>query len=126
MQSMGRRMGQSFRRGVRSSRLAAAAVLALACGGSEVSACEVCGSGYAPNPYYAPPVYSYSYFGSAYGRARRPYLAGYYTTRINIFRGPRWNYSAAYYNPRPVWRGVHGRPYRGYVRGPVIGVSRRW
>lgn len=131
-----------------SSSCLAAAALAAALGAGpwigQASACDAgCGSyGFAPAyyapayrhyrapvaVYTAPPVYAYSYFPpAAYGYYRPRYHRDYYRTRVNIFRGPRWNYSAAYYNPAPVHRGW--RPYSAYVSGPIIRVwpaRRRW
>jgi hypothetical protein len=150
----------------------AAAALALAAIGSvtasaspRASACDAyCGGyGFAPSYYYAPPVYAYaqpvvayaappvyaySYFPSGYAANLYAYAYGptyfdsYYTTRINIFRGPRWGYSAAYYtSPGGIYGGYRrrariyrgcgprfrcGRPYRAYVRGPIIRGARRW
>jgi hypothetical protein len=80
--------------------------------------------------YPGPPVYSYSYLS---GGARS--YGTYYTARINIFRGPRWDYSAAYYTSPVIRRAAygHGRRggvirfypgYRAYIRGPVVPVSR--
>ena len=87
------------------------AALGLAMAGPAAQACgRECGGrgAYAPAPFYsAPPVYSYtcSPYGGCSNRLR------FYTTRVNIFRGPRWGYAAAYYNPRrhsgPIGR--HGR-----------------
>jgi hypothetical protein len=150
----------------RSIGLAVAAALVLMLAGPQrASACEgACGYGggygyagypaypappayaYAPAAYAAPPVYSYSYFGPAYGYAPAAHVT-YYTTRINVFHGPRWDYSAAYYRSssaryrgcprarRPQARSAcsgvgryagAGRAYRAYMYGPVIPVSRRW
>jgi hypothetical protein len=130
--------------------LAAATALAVALGSAPASACGYpCGYGYdtayyAPPAYAyappvavyaAPPVYSYSYYGPAY-----PPVYNYYTTRVNIFRGPRWNYSAAYYTSPAAYGGgcrrvrvspcararAYVRPYRSFYLGPIIPVSRRW
>lgn len=117
-------------------------------GGPQAAACDVgCGyrafdfgpayyapaHAYEPAPvavYTAPPVYSYSFYGAPpYGAA---YAPSYYYTRVNIFRGPRWNFSAAYYNPRRVaWRarggGCHARRvYHPCMRGAFIQGARRW
>jgi hypothetical protein len=94
--------------------------------------------GYAPAPVYvAPPVYAYSYYGAGYPYGA-PYYSDYYVSRINVFPGPRWNYSAAYYTSPTIYRGPCGirrvrvrpcyapRPYRGYLYGPIIRASRRW
>jgi hypothetical protein len=122
---------------------AAAAALALSVGSGTALACDYpCGYGhgaayYAPPVavYAAPPVYSYSYYGPAYPPL---YYSSYYTTRVNIFRRPRWNYSAAYYTSPAIHRGgcrrarvspcarAHIRPYRSFYYGPIIHVSRRW
>ena len=134
-----------------------AALATIALGSTQASACYSCGYrgyGYYPPPaygyYYAPPVYAYSYDAPpAYAYyTRRPYAYvpppayGYYYTRVNIFRGPRWNYSAAYYNS-PVAYGYYRRPRvygygyfagpraygghsRGYVGGLRIRAWRRW
>jgi hypothetical protein len=114
------------------SCLAGAAVVATALGiGPSAPAALACGrdcGGYgfrpAPPGYYAPPVYSYSYY-APYRDYARGYRVGFYTTRINIFRGPRWNYAAAYYNPRP-YRGCGrhaGCAHRAYMTGPVVPIS---
>jgi hypothetical protein len=82
--------------------------------------------------YPGPPVYSYSYLSA------RPLggvlYSGSYTARINPFRGPRWDYSAAYYSSPPVRRAVYGRHAgrsggsrfcprcRAYVRGPIVPI----
>jgi hypothetical protein len=119
-------------------------------GGRQAAACDVgCGYGgygygsayYAPDysyypvpaaVYTAPPVYSYSFYGpSAYDGYAPAYAPTYYYTRVNIFRGPRWDYSAAYYSPRRAyWRGRGGchapRVYHPCVRGAFIRASRRW
>jgi len=113
------------------------AALIVASVSAPASACYSCGYDYAPGYAYAPPVYAYAappaysyYAPSAYE----------YYERVNVFRGPRWNYSAAYYNSPilygGIWRsrayGYHGaprvyaRPYRGYVRGPIVRAGRRW
>ena len=144
-------------RGSPSRSTVAAAALALAAIGTmtaatspRASACDAyCGGyGYAPAYSYAPPVYAYSYFPRGYaanlhGYAYGPtYFDSYYTTRINIFRGPRWGYSAAYYTSPGGLYGGHvrrggtyrgcgprfrcGRAYRAYVRGPIIRGVRRW
>lgn len=158
-------------RGSSSRSTVAAAALALAAIGSmtalaspRASACDAyCGGyGYAPAysyappvyayaqpvvAYAAPPVYTYSYFppgyaAKLYAHAYGPaYFDSYYTTRINIFRGPRWGYSAAYYTSpgaygghvrrARIYRGCGPRPYCGrayrtYVRGPIIRGVRRW
>jgi hypothetical protein len=139
------------------SWLAAAAALAAALGagslGTAASACDRdCGGfGYAPgayappvysyaapvDPYRAPPVYAYSYAAPYAYRpvSARAYVPGSYTAPVEIFRGPRWNWDAAYYGPR-VYRGpcrrvtVCGRRaprwHRAYVRGPVVKVWRSW
>jgi hypothetical protein len=159
-------------RGLSSRSTLTAAALALAAAGSvaaltspPASACDApCGGyGYAPAhygappvyaytqplaAYAAPPVYAYSYFppgyaASLYAHAYGPtYFDSYYTTRINIFRGPRWGYSAAYYtSPGGLYGGYRrrvgiyrgcgprfhcGRAHRAYVRGPIIRGARRW
>ena len=159
-------------RGSPSRSTVAAAALALAAIGTmtaatspRASACDAyCGGyGYAPAysyappvyvhaqpvaAYAAPPVYAYSYFprgyaANLYGHAYGPtYFDSYYTARVNIFRGPRWNYSAAYYTSPGGLYGGHvrrggtyrgcgprfrcGRAYRAYVRGPIIRGVRRW
>jgi hypothetical protein len=130
--------------------IAAAAALVVTAGSSPAAACDYpCGgygyeAAYHAPPVYAPPVavyaappvYSYSYYGPAYP----PAYYSYYTTRVNIFRGPRWNYSAAYYTSPVIHRGgcrhvrvspcararAHIRPYRSFYYGPIIHVSRRW
>jgi hypothetical protein len=133
-----------------------AAVLGLGLSGPAASACDgLCWSRYSPAYYgpptysysppavvYAgPPVYAYSYFSPAYGARAAAWAYGptyfdsYYSARVNIFRGPRWNYSAAYYSsPRGYYGGgfrragayrIH-RPYRAYVRGPIVRASGRW
>lgn len=125
------------------SYLAGAAALAAALGagpgGPEASACGYgCGHRYAPSPaYQAPPVYSYAAPPAyAYPRAYAPaYYVGTYTTRVEIFRSPRWGYAAAYYNSPPVYRGTRRRVRRcghraprlrrAYVRGPVVYGWRR-
>jgi hypothetical protein len=143
----------------------AAAAMALVLAGSEASACDGGGCGYGggygyagygppvygaygPAAYAAPPVYAYSYFGPRYADDFRGYgpapQVRFYTTRINVFPGPAWAYSAAYYrSPRRSYRGcpryrrVHtvspcrgarapARVYRPYMYGPLIPVSRRW
>jgi hypothetical protein len=149
-----------------SSRSSGAAALALVAIGPMAGAlaappalaCDAsCGGyGYAPPvyayaqpvvAYAAPPVYAYSYFAPGYAANLYAYAYGptyfdsYYTTRVNIFRGPRWNYSAAYYTSPGIYGGrvrrariyrgcgsrFHcGRAYRAYVRGPIIRVGRRW
>jgi hypothetical protein len=98
--------------------------LGLAAGGLTAQACgRDCGGrgAYAPAPLYsAPPVYSYSCspYAGCTNRLR------FYTTRVNIFRGPRWGYAAAYYNARP-----HGRCGRraacvgAYLSGPIVPIS---
>jgi hypothetical protein len=118
------------------SRLAGAAAVAAALGlgpsGPAAQACgRDCGYGFAPGPVYsAPPVYTYSIVPD--GPLRRAYAPVYYrapfyyTTRVEIFRGPRWGYAAAYYNP--IRHGCCRR--RAYLVGPIIPVSgprwRRW
>jgi hypothetical protein len=86
------------------------------------------------DPYAAPPVYAYSYFAPRPVFVR-PYISGFYTTPVEIFRGPRWNYAAAYYNPRrirgscrrvAVCGGRGPRWRRAYVRGPIVRGWRRW
>ena len=113
------------------SRLIGAATVAAALGiGPSGPAAQACGRDcgrYAPGPVYsAPPVYTYSRvphgaYAPVYYRAPL-----YYTTRVEIFRGPRWGYAAAYYNP--VRHGCCRR--RAYLVGPIIPVSgprwRRW
>ena len=116
------------------SRLAGAAVLmatlgigwgspaALACG------LDCRGYGYHPGPvYHAPPVYSYTY--APYGAYAPAYRVNFYTTRVNIFRGPRWGYAAAYYNPRGhggCGRHVRGCAHRAYLSGPIVRGVRGW
>jgi hypothetical protein len=92
--------------------------------------------------YPGPLVYAYASGASgaylsrhAYGRTSD---SGYYTTRINVLRGGRWDYSAAYYGSPPVVRVAHARqsrrggvrrscpPYRAYIRGPIVRTSRPW
>jgi hypothetical protein len=74
------------------------------------------GHGYRPAPVYsAPPVYTYGY-------APIPY-ANVYTTRVNIFRGPRWGYAAAYYNPTRGCR-RHACVHRAYLSGPILPIAR--
>ncbi|MFZ1102499.1 MAG: hypothetical protein WAN86_06595 [Hyphomicrobiaceae bacterium] len=86
------------------------------------------GYGYRPAPaYYAPPVYSLTY--APYGAHAGVYQVTFYTTRVNIFRGPRWGYAAAYYNPRR--QGSCGRraracTHRAYMSGPFVRGWRRW
>jgi hypothetical protein len=114
------------------SRLAGAAVLTAALGmgssGPKALACGLDCREYRPAPvYYAPPVYSYTY--GPYGRyAAVHYRIDLYTTRVNIFRGPRWGYAAAYYNP--VRHGGCGRGanlcHRAYIGGPILRAWRRW
>jgi hypothetical protein len=133
------------------SRLAGASVLMAALGiGSGGPAALACGLdcrgyGYHPGPVYyappvyayaapvavyaAPPVYAYAYYGPPYDSYPPVYLANFYTTRINIFRGPRWGYAAAYYNPRG--RGGCGRRvrvcgHRAYLSGPIVRGVRVW
>ena len=134
-------------------------VLGLGLTSLAASACDGwCGSRYAPayhgpptysySPptvvYAGPPVYAYSYFSPAYGARAAAWAYGptyfdsYYTARINVFRGPRWDYDAAYYSSPPVYRGYYGRgfrragahrihrPYRAYIRGPIVRASGRW
>lgn len=81
--------------------------------------------------YPGPPVYAYSYLSPDRGS-----YAGHYTARINVFRGPRWDYSAAYYTSPPVRMVAYGRqtrrsgvrrlcpPSRAYIRGPILTTSR--
>jgi hypothetical protein len=96
--------------------------------------------------YPGPPVYAFSYGPSADGThggrlaSTRTFHSGYYTARINPFRGSRWDYSAAYYNSPVVHRAAaRGRPgrrgwgyrlcprYRAYIRGPIVPTApRRW
>jgi hypothetical protein len=135
------------------------AVLGIGLASPVASACDGwCGSRYSPAYYgppsyfhspptvvYAgPPVYAYSYFSPAYGARAAAWAYGptdfenYYTAPVNIFRGPRWNYDAAYYSsprlpPYSYGRGfrragfyrVH-RPHRAYIRGPIVRSWRRW
>jgi hypothetical protein len=82
--------------------------------------------------YPGPPVYAYSYLSPGGGTS----YSGYYTARINVFRGPRWNYSAAYYTSPTVHRAAYGRHgrrggaarfcprYPAYIRGPIVPASR--
>ena len=83
---------------------------------------------YRPAPaYHAPPVYSLTY--APYGARAGVYQVTSYTTRVNIFRGPRWGYAAAYYNPRR--QGSCGRraracTHRAYMSGPLVRGWRRW
>jgi hypothetical protein len=146
-----------------SSCLAAAmavlgAVLGLGLNAPPASACgDWCGSRYSPAYYspptysYAPPtvvyagppVYAYSYFSPGFGARAAAWAYGptyfddYYTARVNVFRGPRWNYDMAYYNSPPIYRGYgrgfrragayrFHRPYRAYIRGPIVRASGRW
>jgi hypothetical protein len=135
---------------------AAAGALALTMAGAQASACEdPCGygsygAGYYGPPVYssyqpaavyaAPPVYAYSYYPEPAYAAYPGSYGSYYTTRINIFPGPAWGYSAAYYSssaggcrrvqayrPCHVRRG-HYRPQhrRHHMYGPIIHASRRW
>jgi hypothetical protein len=113
------------------SRLAGAvlmAALGIGSGGPAALACglDCRGYGYRPGPVYsAPPVYSYTY--GPYGRYGPVYYrVDLYTTRVNIFRGPRWGYAAAYYNPRRY--GGCGRlcTHRAYISGPIVRGWRRW
>jgi hypothetical protein len=152
-------------RGFSSRSTVAAAALALAAIGAvtaltslRASACDASCGGYSYAPpvyayarpvvaYVAPPVYAYSYFAPTYAASAHAYAYGptyyasFYTTRVNIFRGPRWNYSAAYYTSPGLYGGYVrrarisrgcgprfgcGRPYRAYVRGPIIRTWRRW
>lgn len=127
----------------------ALAMGALALGTVPAAACDhPCGYGYGASyyappayayapvaVYAAPPVYSYSYYGPSYPPL---YYHSYYTTRVNIFRGPRWNYSAAYYTSPVVHRvgchvsvspcahRVYFRPYRSFYYGPIYHGWRRW
>jgi hypothetical protein len=112
-------------------RLAGAAALTAALGiganGSALACGRDCGGyGYRPAPVYAaPPVYSYSYV--PYRAYRTVDRVSYYTTRVNIFAGPRWGYAAAYYNPRRhsgCGRRGYGCAYRAYMSGPIVHVSR--
>jgi hypothetical protein len=114
--------------GAATAAAAAAAALGIGPSGPAAQACgRDCGR-YAPAPVYsAPPVYTYSRvppgpYAQVYYRAPL-----YYTTRVEIFRGPRWSYAAAYYNPIRHHR-CCGR--RAYLIGPIIPVSgprwRRW
>jgi hypothetical protein len=134
-----------MRLGTSSGLAAALAVLGLGLTGPAASACQGwCGPRYAP-AYYGPPAYSYvpptvvyagppvwaySYFSPAFGARAAAWAYGptyfddYYTARVNVFRGPRWNYDAAYYNSPPVYRRaaayrIH-RPHRAYIRGPIV------
>jgi hypothetical protein len=107
--------------------LAAGAVAALAAvlaaAAPAAHACRNCaGRGaYAPAPLYsAPPVYSYSCspYAGCTNRLR------FYTTRVNIFRGPRWGYAAAYYNTRRHGRcGRRGACGGAYLSGPIVPIS---
>jgi hypothetical protein len=135
------------------SCLAATAVLGAVFGvwpgGKQAGACDTgCGYGAAYAPYYepiygydpapvavytAPPVYSYSYYGPPwYGNYSAAYAPNTYYTRVNIFRGPRWNFSAAYSNPRRAYRRGRGRGcqaapvYHPCMRGAFIQAARRW
>jgi hypothetical protein len=90
--------------------------------------------------YPGPPIYAYSYVsgtGGAYAGRRahgRVSEIGYYTANINVLRGGRWDYSAAYYSSPAVSRVPHARrrgglrrfcpPYRAYIRGPIVQTSR--
>lgn len=115
------------------SRIAGASVLMTALGivpsAPAALACgrDCGGYGFRPAPpgYYAPPVYSYSHY-APYGAYARGYRVDFYTTRVNIFRGPRWNYAAAYYNPRPrgaCQRRAGGCAHRAYMTGPIVRIS---
>ena len=95
--------------------------------------------------YAGPPVHAYSYFSPGFGARAAAWAYGptyfdnnYYTARVNFFRGPRWGYDMAYYSSP---RGYHGRyyggfrragayrihrPYRAYIRGPIVRASGRW
>jgi hypothetical protein len=106
-----------------------AAAVGLGLVGSQALACRGCGEGYRPGPAYsAPPVYRYSAFSPppyawAY-RGRAPGYADFYTTRVNIFRGPRWGYAAAYYNSPRRHAGCR-RPvcgHRAYLVGPIVPI----
>jgi hypothetical protein len=110
--------------------LAAWAGLGIGPGGPGAWACDhgCRGHGFHPAPaYHAPPVYSYSYAPGAYPPV---YRHTFYTTRVNIFRGPRWGYAAAYYNPRGGCGRARACAYRAYMSGPIIPISRvgrrRW
>jgi hypothetical protein len=135
-------------------RVAIVAILAHALDSPAASASEArWGSGYSPaysgppvvvgRPpavvYPGPPVYAYSYLSSGdRGYSARHSYSGYYTARINVLRGPRWDYSAAYYSSPRVLRTAYGRHsrrgavqrycprYRAYIRGPIVRVSRPW
>jgi hypothetical protein len=111
--------------------VAVAAVLAaLLSGGAQAVACghRLDGHGLVAAPcaaaYTAPPVYVSSYYDRYCGPACYP---RYYTTRINVLRGGRWDYEAAYYVSYGGYhqrgRGVHRH---GYMRGPIILEPRRW
>jgi hypothetical protein len=81
--------------------------------------------GYRPAPaYHAPPIYSLTY--APYGARAGVYQVTFYTTRVNIFRGPRWGYAAAYYNPRPRGRCARACTHRAYISGPLVRGWRRW
>ena len=135
------------------SRLAGASVLMAALGiGSGGPAALACGLdcrgyGYQPGPvYYAPPVYSYAapvavyavppayayayaYYGPPYDAYPPVYQANFYTTRINILRGPRCGYAAAYNDPRGYsgcGRRVRGCAQRAYLSRPIVRGWRRW
>lgn len=132
--------------------LMSVAVLAVgcACGTAAASACDdPCEYGYGYGPgnhggygpaavYAAPPVYAYSYYGAAYPYGP-PSYGSYYRSRVNVFAGPRWTYSAAYNDSPGAWRGPCGfryhrarvRPcyaprHRAYVQGPIIRTWRHW
>jgi hypothetical protein len=64
-----------------------------------------------------------------YGARAGVYQVAFYTTRVNIFRGPRWGYAAAYYNPRRhggCGRRVRSCTHRAYMSGPFVRAWRRW
>lgn len=102
---------------------AAAVAATLGIGASSSTTAVACGrncGGYdfRPGPVYsAPPVYTYRY-------APVPH-AHFYTTRVNIFRGPRWDYAAAYYNPTRGCR-RHLCTHRAYLIGPIVPIARGW
>jgi len=92
--------------------------------------------------YPGPPIYMYSSVppeggGHAARRAfGQPAYGGYYRARVNVLRGPRWDYSAAYYSSPPVARVFEARksrraragrfcpPHRAYIRGPIVRMPR--
>ena len=131
-----------------------AAAAAIVAGNAQAAACDsTCGYGYYYAPpayaYYAPPVYAYApppahaYYGPRAYTYYAPSAYGYgdYYARIDAFRGPRWDYSAAYYRSPAVYGGyfrpyraygyyarprVYARVHRSYVRGPFLRTWRRW